>query len=171
MHYVGDIRMFAGNILPAGWERCEGQLLDIDDFETLFFLIGTTYGGDGEFTFALPDLRGRVPIHHLQGPGLTARTLGESGGQPGVVLTGSTIPAHSHSIKVDAAGGVSDRPSGRVLASEPTGEPYGSRRRISGSMSAGAFEETGTGAPHENRPPFLCVNFIIALFGVFPQSS
>lgn len=168
---VGEIRMFAGPFAPAGWAFCEGQQLPISEYDALYFLIGTTYGGDGEQTFALPNLSGRIPIHQGAGVGLTNRLLSETGGQPAVALTSSTIPPHRHSIRVEPADGASSSPGGNVLAADPVGLPYSRQRHPPGAMADGSLETTGLGTPHENRPPFLCVSFIIALFGAIPQRS
>ena len=162
--YVGEIRMFGGNFAPAGWMFCEGQLLPISENETLFQLIGTTYGGDGQAIFALPDLRGRIPIH--QGAGLT---LAESGGTESVTLTQNQIPAHSHALVASTnAAQLSAGPNGSVLADAGATLLYaGAAPSI--SMSASAIGATGGSQPHENMAPYLCVSFIISLFGIFPS--
>jgi len=163
--YVGEIRMFAGNFAPAGWMFCEGQLLPISENETLFQLIGTTYGGDGESTFALPDMRGRLPIH--QGNGFT---LAESGGAESITLTVSQIPAHSHPLLAsnDTAGGsaVLNSVTGQVGATQI----YRSATPAS-PMSALSVGPTGGSQPHDNFQPYLCVNFIISMFGIFPSPT
>jgi microcystin-dependent protein len=163
--YVGEIRMFAGNFAPAGWMFCEGQLLPISEWETLFQLIGTTYGGDGESTFALPDLRGRVPIH--QGNGFI---LAETGGAEEVTLTVSQIPAHSHPLLASASPGSTGAPSGSVLAKTTTGFLY-ILENPTDNMAATAISATGGSQPHTNFQPYLCVNFIISLFGIFPSPT
>src|SRR3979490_2969928 len=117
--YVGEIRMFAGNFAPAGWMVCEGQLLPISENETLFTLIGTTYGGDGQSTFALPDLRGRVPVHQGQGPGLGNFIIGKTDGVEQVTLTAQQVPAHTHAFAASSAPGDSSTPQGTVLADGP----------------------------------------------------
>jgi microcystin-dependent protein len=163
--YVGEIRMFAGNFAPAGWMFCEGQLLPISENETLFQLIGTTYGGDGESTFALPDLRGRIPIH--QGNGFI---LAETGGAEEITLTVSQIPAHSHPLLAATAGGNINIPGGNL-----TGESAAVKIYISdapnGNMSPQAISATGGSQPHTNFQPYLCVDFIISLFGIFPSPT
>jgi microcystin-dependent protein len=162
--YVGEIRMFAGNFAPAGWMFCEGQLLPISENETLFQLIGTTYGGDGQSTFALPDLRGRVPIH--QGNGFI---LAETGGAEEVTLTVNQIPAHSHPLLATSAGASSTSPNSNVL-SKPSKNMY---RPGPGSnpMNPATVGSTGGSQPHTNFQPYLCVDFIISLFGIFPSPT
>lgn len=163
--YVGEIRMFAGNFAPAGWMFCEGQLLPISENETLFQLIGTTYGGDAESTFALPDLRGRIPIH--QGNGVI---LAESGGAEQITLTTAQIPAHTHPVLAVQAVGTAGSPPGNLLA-ETTGiQPY-IEDSASVDMAPQAISATGGSQPHSNLQPFLCVNFIISLFGIFPSQT
>jgi microcystin-dependent protein len=165
--YVGEIRIFAGNFAPAGWMFCEGQLLPISENETLFQLIGTTYGGDGESTFALPDLRGRIPIH--QGNGFI---LAETGGVEEVTLTISQIPAHSHPLLCTAnlAGGTS--PTGQVLGltQAATITPYGTDAPFV-PLSPQSVGPVGGSQPHSNFQPYLCVDFIISLFGIFPSPT
>jgi microcystin-dependent protein len=163
--YVGEIRMFAGNFAPAGWMFCEGQLLPISENETLFNLIGTTYGGDGQSTFALPDLRGRVPIH--QGNGFV---LAETGGAESVTLTASQIPAHTHALlaSLDAAGGTS--PANNLPGQSSAVRLYRPQTANAG-MNAGAIQSDGGSQPHTNFQPYLCVDFIISLFGIFPSPT
>jgi microcystin-dependent protein len=163
--YVGEIRMFAGNFAPAGWMFCEGQLLPIAENETLFQLIGTTYGGDGESTFALPDLRGRVPIH--VGPGFS---LGENGGVEEVTLTVQQIATHSHGfLAVTDIGGASV-PTGNLLAQSDTLKMYST---VPPAVPLDPLCVSGTGGsqPHTNFQPYLCVDFIISLFGLFPSPT
>lgn len=165
--YVGEVRMFAGNFAPAGWMFCEGQLLSISEYETLFQLIGTTYGGNGQSTFALPDLRGRIPIH--QGNGFI---LAETGGAEEITLTTSQIPAHNHTILGSNATGSGTSPSGSVLARNASVEGY--TNDTSGgllALNAGVIAPTGGSQPHTNMAPYLCVNFIISLFGIFPSPN
>lgn len=163
--YVGEIRMFAGNFAPAGWMFCDGQLVPISENETLFQLIGTTYGGDGQSTFALPDLRGRVPIH--QGNGFT---LAEIGGVEQVTLLPTQIPAHSHPVVGTSSIATNTGPNGAVLAQSSTFDGYQS---IPGmvAMSPQSLSSVGGSQPHENRQPYLCVDFIISLFGIFPSPT
>lgn len=163
--YVGEIRMFAGNFAPAGWMLCEGQLVPISEYETLFNLIGTTYGGDGQSTFALPDLRGRIPIH--QGNGFT---LAETGGAEEITLTVSQIPAHSHPLLVSTDTANTLNPQNNVIGAPSTATPY-----FAGPpgtpLSTTAVSSVGGSQPHSNFQPYLCVNFIISLFGIFPSAT
>ena len=164
--YVGEIRMFAGNFAPAGWMFCEGQLLPISENETLFQLIGTTYGGDGESTFALPDLRGRIPIH--QGNGFI---LAETGGAEEITLTVSQIPAHSHPELASANPPQADNPQNGVLATPATGNIYNGLNTNLVNMNPQAVGPVGGSQPHTNFQPYLCVDFIISLFGIFPSPT
>jgi microcystin-dependent protein len=165
--YVGEIRMFAGNFAPAGWMFCEGQLLPISENETLFQLIGTTYGGDGQSTFQLPDLRGRLPIH--QGNGFI---LAETGGVEEVTLTSQQIPAHTHQLLGSTSNASSTDPEGNVGARLSVAGvfPYGTDNP-SQPMSPQSIAPTGGSQPHTNFQPYLCVNFIISLFGLFPSPT
>lgn len=162
--YVGEIRMFAGNFAPAGWMFCEGQLLPISENETLFNLIGTTYGGDGQSTFALPDLRGRLPLHVGNG-----FILAETGGAEKITLTANQIPAHTHPLLATSGAASSTDPTGHVLA-KPDKNLYRAGAAPS-PMAAQAVNATGGSQPHTNFQPYLCVDFIISLFGIFPQHS
>jgi microcystin-dependent protein len=165
--YVGEIRMFAGNFAPAGWMFCEGQLLPISEYETLFNLIGTTYGGDGQSTFALPDLRGRVPLH--QGNGFT---LAETGGVETITLTVSQIPAHSHPLLGSTHVAVDVNPENRVVANTGTAGGFSYVEDVtSQNLSPAAISSVGGSQPHENLQPYLCVDFIISLFGIFPSQT
>jgi len=163
--YVGEIRMFAGNFAPAGWMFCEGQLLPISEYETLFNLIGTTYGGDGQSTFGLPDLRGRLPLH--MGSGFT---LAETGGVETVTLTVSQIPAHSHPLLVSTAAGGVNIPANNVPAASPSVTIY-VVDTTDNNLSPTAVGSTGGSQPHDNFQPYLCVDFIISLFGIFPSQT
>lgn len=163
--YVGEIRMFAGNFAPAGWMFCEGQLLPISENETLFQLIGTTYGGDGESTFALPDLRGRLPLH--QGNGFI---LAETGGVEEVTLTAAQIPVHSHPVLASLSVASDTSPQGKVLAQATTFDAYQSTPGML-AMAPQAVSSTGGSQPHTNFKPYLCVDFIISLFGIFPSPT
>jgi microcystin-dependent protein len=162
--YVGEIRMFAGNFAPAGWMFCEGQLLPISENETLFQLIGTTYGGDGESTFALPDLRGRIPVH--QGSGFI---LAETGGAEEVTLTVSQIPAHSHPL-LGSGNPASDSSPGNNLLAVLTVDGYVAAPP-NVNLSPQSVGPVGGSQPHNNFQPYLCVDFIISLFGIFPSQT
>jgi microcystin-dependent protein len=164
--YVGEIRMFAGNFAPAGWMFCEGQLLPISENETLFNLIGTTYGGDGQSTFALPDLRGRIPLH--MGNGFT---LAETGGVETVTLTVSQIPAHSHPMLANPNTGTGTNPQGNVLDQMSGAILLYKSQQAATPMSPNNVGPTGGSQPHDNFQPYLCVDFIISLFGIFPSQT
>jgi microcystin-dependent protein len=163
--YVGEIRIFAGNFAPAGWMFCEGQLLPISEFETLFNLIGTTYGGDGQSTFALPDLRGRIPLHFGNG-----FILAETGGVETVTLTVSQIPAHSHPLLASQNNAAGNTPSGNVTGQVGATQIY-IQAPPGSAMSASAVSSIGGSQPHNNFQPYLCVDFIISLFGIFPSQT
>lgn len=165
--YVGEIRMFAGNFAPAGWMFCEGQLLPISENETLFQLIGTTYGGDGVSTFALPDLRGRIPIH--QGDGFI---LAETGGAEEITLTVNQIPAHSHPFLASTSSATSSGPDDHVPARLTVAGvfPYGTDNPLT-ALNSQAVSSVGGSQPHSNFQPYLCVDFIISLFGIFPSQT
>jgi microcystin-dependent protein len=162
--YVGEIRMFGGNFAPVGWKFCDGQLLPISENETLFQLIGTTYGGDGQEDFALPDLRGRIPVH--QGNGMV---LAQTGGVESVTLTAQQLPVHTHPFVGSLnQGGTTNAPT-NVVAQVPGGNVY-----IEDQASVPLSPQlplAGGSQPHENLQPYLCINFIISLFGVFPSQT
>jgi microcystin-dependent protein len=163
--YVGEIRMFAGNFAPAGWMFCEGQLLPISENETLFNLIGTTYGGDGQSTFALPDLRGRLPMHFG-----TGFILAETGGAEEITLTVQQIPAHSHALLATANAGDQVNPANNLVAQNTAVQLY---IEDVPNVNAGpqAIGAVGGSQPHTNFQPYLCVDFIISLFGIFPSQT
>jgi microcystin-dependent protein len=165
--YVGEIRIFAGNFAPAGWMFCEGQLLPISENETLFNLIGTTYGGDGQSTFALPDLRGRIPLHFGNG-----FTLAETGGVETVTLTVSQMAAHGHPLLATSSFSSTSSPQGNVAAAlnVVNVDPYGSDQPFS-PVSPASVGPTGGSQPHNNFQPYLCLDFIISLFGIFPSQT
>ena len=166
--YLGEIRIFAGNFAPVGWAFCAGQVMSIAENDALFALIGTTYGGDGQTTFNLPDLRGRIPIHQGTGHGSNF-VLGQLAGSETVTLSLSQLPAHNHPAQATAASGSKSTPGGNVWAgstlnSYSTGAPKA-------QMNPHAIGNTGNGQPHDNLMPYLAVNFIIALEGVFPSQN
>jgi microcystin-dependent protein len=163
--YVGEIRMFAGNFAPAGWAFCSGQLLPISENETLFQLIGTTYGGDGESTFALPNLQSRVPIH--QGNGFI---LGETGGVESVTLTVSQIPSHTHAMLASGDIANSPNPATNLVARSGQLQAF-LNSNPSVAMAPQFIGPDGGSQPHTNIQPYLCINFIISLFGIFPPPS
>jgi microcystin-dependent protein len=166
--YVGEIRMFGGNFAPNGWMFCQGQTLAISENETLFQLIGTTYGGDGQSTFALPNLSSRVPVH--QGGGFT---IGEAGGVETVTLTVNQIPTHTHQATGYAVAGNSASPTGTRWASsaDTAINPYGLPAAADATMAAAAIAIEGGSQPHDNMIPYLAINFIISLFGIFPSQN
>lgn len=161
--YVGELRMFAGNFAPAGWMMCEGQLLPISENETLFNLIGKTYGGDGQSTFGLPDLRGRIPLH--QGNGFI---LAQAGGAEQVTLTQAQIPSHTHPLLASSGNGSQGNPQNNVLASSTLLKHFAAETADT-AMAVTAVSTVGGSQPHTNFQPYLCINFIISLFGIFPQ--
>ncbi|GMA15238.1 phage tail protein (plasmid) [Deinococcus metallilatus] len=164
--YVGEIRMFAGTFAPVGWELCAGQLLAISENETLFNLLGTTYGGDGENTFGLPDLRGRIPVH--QGAGYPLAT---SGGVEEVALTVNQTPLHSHPLLASTATGSTPNPGSAVLATNPGSVQLYVEDDPAANLAPQAVGGAGGSQPHSNLQPYLCVNFIISLFGLYPSPS
>jgi len=163
--YVGEIRMFGGNFAPAGWMFCEGQLLPISENETLFNLIGTTYGGDGQSTFALPDLRGRLPIH--QGNGFT---LAETGGAEEITLTVQQIPLHTHPMQASADPASTANVQNNVIATPASATPF-SINNATIQLAPSSITTDGGSQPHTNFQPYLCVDFIISLFGLFPSPT
>jgi microcystin-dependent protein len=170
--FIGEIRLFAGNFAPRGWAFCNGQLLAISQNSALFAILGTTYGGDGRTTFALPDLRGRAPVHSgfSQGPGLTRRNLGEKGGQENVTLSVEQVPSHTHAARASGDFPDSSSPAGNFLGTMQRTRIYSS----SGSdvsMATGAIGPAGENQPHNNMPPYLGLNYIIALQGLFPPRN
>lgn len=163
--FIGEIRMFAGNFAPDGWMMCEGQTLYISENDALFTLIGTTYGGDGQETFNLPDLRGRVPIH--QGSNYL---MGDMGGVEQVTLTTQQIPSHNHAAIGAAVTGDQTTANGALPANSVTITPY-LNTAPDANFNASAISPAGGGQPHANFQPYLCLNYIISLFGIFPSQS
>lgn len=169
--YLGEIRMFCGNFAPAGWALCNGQLLPISQNTALFSILGTTYGGNGLSNFALPDLRQRFPLHAGTGPGLTTRDLGEQGGEQTTTLTAQQMPAHSHGMTAANATASVQSPANAMLAKPVTiSAPYHDPAALAPSPS-GPLGTAGAGSAHNNMQPYLAVNFIIALTGIFPPRS
>jgi microcystin-dependent protein len=163
--YVGEIRMFAGNFAPQGWMFCEGQLLPIAENDTLFALIGTTYGGDGVSTFALPDLRGRIPLHFGNG-----FTQAETGGAETVTLTVNQIPAHTHPFLASINVSQDTSPSNKTVGQSGSALLY-IQDVTDSNLSPQAVSTVGGSQPHDNFQPYLCIDFIISLFGIFPSQS
>jgi microcystin-dependent protein len=169
--YIGEIRMFAGNFNPNGWMFCDGALLPISENEALFQLIGTTYGGDGESTFGLPNLQSRIPIHMGTGPDGTTYQIGEMAGTEQETLTTQQIPTHSHPLTATTNTGTETTPAGNLLAQTPGGvKPY-LEQDADVAMNPQNITPAGGSQPHENTQPFLCVNYIISLFGLFPSPT
>ncbi len=171
--YVGEIRMFGGNFAPLGWMFCAGQLLPISQYETLFNLIGTTYGGDGQSTFALPDLQGRAPMHMGSSLGNSV-VIAQNGGVETVTLTQQQIPGHLHQLLAVDSGSaqtpqnnIPAAPTGSISGLETYAPPGGTLVNLSASM----LQASGGGQPHENLQPFLCISFIISLSGIFPSAT
>jgi microcystin-dependent protein len=167
--FIGEIRMFGGNFAIQGWAFCDGSLLAISEYDTLFNLIGTTYGGDGQETFALPDLRGRAPVHMGQSAGTSSFVLGQQAGTESVTLTTQQIPAHTHVPQASTNGG-SDSPSGNVWGNSATGKPYGPVP-TNAALNAASVQSSGGSQPHDNMQPYLVVNYIISLFGIYPSQN
>ena len=170
--HAGEVRLFAGNFAPNGWMDCDGQLLPISEYETLFQLIGTTYGGDGQSTFALPDLRGRAPVHQGTGPGLSTVVIGEDGGAESVTLTQAQVPMHTHALIGSAANATATSPAGGVPGTMPevAASAYGSDAPLT-TLSPQGLAPAGGSQPHDNMQPYLTVRYIISLFGIFPSQA
>lgn len=174
MPFVGEIRMFGFNRIPIGWLPCDGRQVPIANNEVLYTLLGTTYGGDGVNTFAVPDLRGRLPIHQGAGPSLTPRTLGQVGGSEQVTLTLPQMPAHTHTLSVTTAAATADLPSTTVVPGSVSGETYYVSDTTGGSamtLAPTSVTAAGGNLPHENCMPTLTVQYFIASFGIFPSQG
>ena len=167
--YVGEVRMFAGNFPPVGWLFCDGQILPISENETLFQLIGTTYGGDGQETFAMPNLQSRIPVHQGTASSGTTYQIAESAGAESVTLTTNQIPSHTHPFVVSGDSGSQSNPGGAEVAAGVS--VYRAAQPPNVPMNAQAITSTGGSQPHDNMQPFLCINFIISLFGIFPSQN
>lgn len=170
--FIGEIRPFAGDFAPRGWAFCNGQLMSISQNTALFSLLRTVYGGDGRTTFALPDLQGMTPMHQGNGPGLTARSLGETGGSEEITLIDTEIPSHNHLAQCFNGRSNTDEPSQDVWANTGRGVPDAYNNEPNQTfMSSQAIHQVGGDQPHNNRQPYTGLNFIIALEGVFPPRS
>ena len=170
--FIGEIRVVGFNFAPKGWAFCNGQLLPILQNTALFSLLGTTYGGDGRSTFALPNLQGCAPMHPGQGPGLSIHDLGETGGAASVTLLDTEMPAHSHGLKALLTPGTTASPAGASFAKAPgTTSLYGPASGTPTTLSSQALNVTGGSLPHNNMQPYLTLNFVIAMQGVFPPRS
>jgi microcystin-dependent protein len=166
--FVGEIRMFAGNFAPRAWAFCDGQLLAISQNDALFSLLGTTYGGDGRTTFALPEMRGRIPLHAGSGPGLTPRRLGQRAGRERVTLNTTQLATHTHNFHANTAQATDTAPED-LLTAQGIGINLYANETQDVSMASNMVAATGGSRSHNNLMPTLCVNFIIALFGTYPS--
>lgn len=179
--FIGEIRLFAGNFAPDGWALCHGQQISISENDVLFMLLGTTYGGDGQSTFALPDFRGRVPIHRGQGSGLSHYVQGQTGGAEEVQLSAAQLPSHSHLLSASGAAplpattaiDVSAASGGTYVPASPLSKPrlYADAGQATLPMAPTAIEVSGGSQPHNNMAPFTAINYIISLYGVFPSQA
>lgn len=172
--YIGDIRLFAGNFAPRGWMFCNGAVLSISQYDTLFALIGTTYGGDGQSTFALPDLRGRLPMGQGTGPGLSQRVIGQALGSENVILLAPQMPQHTHTLNATAAAATSPQAAGKLFAQPSADKCYGpppSTAPQPQPLAGSAVSTAGGGQPHNNIMPSMAINYIIAVEGVFPSHN
>ena len=168
--FVGEIRMFGGSFAPAGWAFCSGQSMPISENDTLFTLIGTTYGGDGQETFNLPNLNGRVPMHMGTAKSGTTYTIGESAGVESVTLTTQQLPIHNHSFLASTSAAGSTDPTNQVIAQ--TSQIHLFTQDVTNrQMNANSLTPVGGSQPHENMQPYLCITFIISLFGVYPSQT
>ena len=166
--FVGEIRMFAGNFAPRGWAFCDGQLLAVSQNDALFSLLGTIYGGDGRTTFGLPDMRGRIPLHQGHGPGLSQRRLGSKAGSEKETLTVNQLPSHGHPMRANTDPADEVSPAGRVVA-ETSAFPFYSETDPLAILASGSITDTGGSRSHTNIMPYLCINYIIALVGIYPS--
>jgi microcystin-dependent protein len=169
--YIGEIRLVGFNFAPAGWAFCNGQLMAISENEALFNLIGTTYGGDGQTTFALPNLQSRVIIHQGQGPGLSNYIIGENAGVEAVTVATNQLPIHSHAANCSSSAGSQSSPVANIWSADAAGLTAEYSNSQNGQMNAAAIGQSGGSQPHENRMPFLAMNYIISLFGIFPSQN
>lgn len=172
--FVGEIRLFGFGRVPTGWQACNGSLLSIAEYEILYTLLGTTYGGDGQNTFAVPDLRGRVPLHQGQGPGLSNYVIGQISGTETVTLANTQVPAHSHPVSATSAAAASLSPGNTFLPGAVSGDVFYATDltgATAAGMSAQSTSATGGSLPHENTMSTLTVQYCIAWSGIFPQQS
>ena len=166
--FLGEIRIVGFNYAPRGWAQCNGQTMPINQNQALFSLLGTTYGGNGQTTFALPDLRSRVPVHVGQAPGLSPYVQGQTGGSETVTLTGGQLPPHNHTVYASTTASTKN-PTNNVPAMTGAGSSYSEMRNT--TMNAGMVTGGGSGQPHDILQPYLCMNFVIALEGIFPSRT
>lgn len=167
--FVGEIKMFAGNFAPRGYAFCDGQLLAVSQNDALFSLYGTIYGGDGKTTFGLPDLRGRIPLHQGQGPGLSSRRLGSKGGAERETLTVNQLPSHRHTVEGSNNMATNETLNGHVLSGSVGGNFYNNTASTSAQLENGVVANTGGSQSHNNMMPTLCIHFIVALVGIYPS--
>ena len=168
--FVGEVRLFAGNFAPSGWAFCDGQLVSIAENDVLFNLIGTTYGGDGQTTFGLPDLRGRVPVHQGSNGQSGAYVIGQQGGVETVTLSAVQMPQHTHAMLASTTPASTAHAAADVLGSSATMNLYGTGAPNM-AMDPNALSSLGGGQPHDNMPPYLALNYILSLFGVYPTQN
>ncbi len=170
--YIGEIRLMGSNFPPAGWALCDGQVVPISENDVLFNLIGTIYGGDGQNTFALPNLQGRIPVHMGQGPGLAYnRTIGETGGAEMVTLTAQQVPSHTHPILASSSPGYQASPANAVPARHRDHQAFSTNAPGAPALGASVLQPAGGSQPHDNMPPYLAINFSISLFGIYPSQT
>lgn len=170
--FIGQITLFAGNFAPRGWALCQGQILAIESNESLYSLIGTTYGGNGTTTFGLPDLRGRIPVGIGRGTGLSQWAIGERQGTETTVLNINQMPSHSHPLQASSDTGDNTDPTGRILATDAADEkPYEPTAEQPQALLNSAVLNVGNNQPHDNRAPWMALNYIIALLGIFPSRN
>jgi microcystin-dependent protein len=169
--YIGEIRLFGGNFAPVDWAFCDGAILAISQYETLFTLIGTTYGGDGQSTFGLPDLRGRAPLHQGTAAGGATYGVGDTGGAETVTLTASQLPNHTHTLAAATGSGTTADPTGNVLGASPSSALYVDGIAPTSTLAVTSLTPRGGSQAHDNLMPYLTVNPIIALVGVFPTQT
>ena len=166
--FIGQLKLFGGNFAPAGWATCDGQLMAISENDTLFNLIGTTFGGDGQETFAMPNLAGRISVHQGSDPSGINYIIGELGGVSSVTLTGNQIPVHSHPLVAGTNNGTINNPGNAFLAG---GQSIYESSTPNQAMNAGALLTQGGSQPHENMQPYLALTWIISLYGIYPTQS
>lgn len=172
--FVGEIRIFGFSRAPSGWLACDGSLLAISQYDALFSLLGTTYGGNGQTTFALPDLRGRIPLHQGQGPGLGSYPIGKQAGSETVTLTAPQMAAHSHPVQATSAAATSVSPRNTLLPGAVSGDVFYASDLAGATtipMSAQSTDPTGGSLPHENTMPTLAMQYCIAVFGIYPSRN
>lgn len=179
--YIGEIRLMGFNFAPIGWVPCDGRLLQIAVYDALFSLIGTTYGGDGNSTFAVPDMRGRVALHQGTGPGLPSRVIGQASGQSTASVTAAQMPAHSHQLTgpivqaATSAAGTTAAPGGNIPAGSAAGENYAPASAADGTLApiqvTGSLQATGGGAPIDLMPPYLAFNYCMSTEGIYPSQN